>query len=156
MGREGKFEACIPGNHGKREFPLTPGWTPEFGKLCQIFNTLSKKFRLEPDPDYQNPLHYNTQVTGLATCGVVEWMCCSTIKKSESRSVVEWSVMQPGSSVALVALSQYHVGRTAGTKWETPPRLLLPNHRHPLAFFLTIFRWKIKNRNWASDHKSNL
>ena len=21
---EGKFEACIPGNHGKREFPLTP------------------------------------------------------------------------------------------------------------------------------------
>ena len=28
-GREGKFEACIPGNHGKREFPLTPakrGW----------------------------------------------------------------------------------------------------------------------------------
>ena len=115
-GREGKFEACIPGNHGKREFPLTPGWTPEFGKLCQIFNTLSKKFRLEPDPDYQNPLHYNTQVTGLATCGVVEWMCCSTIKKSESRSVVEWSVMQPGSSVALVALSQYHVGRTAGTK----------------------------------------
>ena len=118
MPREGKgkFEACIPGNHGKREFPLTPGWTPEFGKLCQIFNTLSKKFRLEPDPDYQNPLHYNTQVTGLATCGVVEWMCCSTIKKSESRSVVEWSVMQPGSSVALVALSQYHVGRTAGTK----------------------------------------
>ena len=64
----------------------------------------------------KTPLHYNTQVTGLATCGVVEWMCCSTIKKSESRSVVEWSVMQPGSSVALVALSQYHVGRTAGTK----------------------------------------
>ena len=25
MPREGKFEACIPGNHGKREFPLTPG-----------------------------------------------------------------------------------------------------------------------------------
>ena len=24
MGREGKFEACIPGNNGKREFPLTP------------------------------------------------------------------------------------------------------------------------------------
>ena len=24
-GREGKFETCIPGNHGKREFPLTPG-----------------------------------------------------------------------------------------------------------------------------------
>ena len=24
-GRDGKFEACIPGNHGKREFPLTPG-----------------------------------------------------------------------------------------------------------------------------------
>ena len=24
-GREGKFEACIPGNHGKREFLLTPG-----------------------------------------------------------------------------------------------------------------------------------
>ena len=23
-GRDGKFEACIPGNHGKREFPLTP------------------------------------------------------------------------------------------------------------------------------------
>ena len=22
--REGKFEAGIPGNHGKREFPLTP------------------------------------------------------------------------------------------------------------------------------------
>ena len=21
---EGKFEACIPGNHGKQEFPLTP------------------------------------------------------------------------------------------------------------------------------------
>ena len=28
-GRDGKFEACIPGNHGKREFPLTPGtWDP--------------------------------------------------------------------------------------------------------------------------------
>ena len=26
MPREGKFEACIPKNHGKREFPLTPGW----------------------------------------------------------------------------------------------------------------------------------
>ena len=25
-GREGKFEACIPGNHGKQEFPLTPDW----------------------------------------------------------------------------------------------------------------------------------
>ena len=25
MPREGKFEACIPGNHRKREFPLTPG-----------------------------------------------------------------------------------------------------------------------------------
>ena len=25
MPREGKFEACIPGNHGKREFPFTPG-----------------------------------------------------------------------------------------------------------------------------------
>ena len=25
MPREEKFEACIPGNHGKREFPLTPG-----------------------------------------------------------------------------------------------------------------------------------
>ena len=24
MPREGKFEACIPGNHRKREFPLTP------------------------------------------------------------------------------------------------------------------------------------
>ena len=24
-GRGGKFGACIPGNHGKREFPLTPG-----------------------------------------------------------------------------------------------------------------------------------
>ena len=23
-GREGKFEAGIPGNHGKQEFPLTP------------------------------------------------------------------------------------------------------------------------------------
>ena len=23
-GRDWKFEACIPGNHGKREFPLTP------------------------------------------------------------------------------------------------------------------------------------
>ena len=26
MPREGKFEAFIPGNHGKWEFPLTPGW----------------------------------------------------------------------------------------------------------------------------------
>ena len=25
-GRDGNFEACIPGNHGKREFPLTPAW----------------------------------------------------------------------------------------------------------------------------------
>ena len=24
MPREGKFEACIPRNHGKQEFPLTP------------------------------------------------------------------------------------------------------------------------------------
>ena len=27
-GRDGKFEACIPGNHGKREFPLTPATGP--------------------------------------------------------------------------------------------------------------------------------
>ena len=26
MPREGKFEVCIPGNHGKRDFPLTPGF----------------------------------------------------------------------------------------------------------------------------------
>ena len=25
MPQEGKFDACIPGSHGKREFPLTPG-----------------------------------------------------------------------------------------------------------------------------------
>ena len=25
MPREGKFEACVPGNHGTREFPLTLG-----------------------------------------------------------------------------------------------------------------------------------
>ena len=24
MPQEGKFEACIPGSHGKREFPLIP------------------------------------------------------------------------------------------------------------------------------------
>ena len=29
-GREGKFEACIPGNHGKREFPLTPDVLVDF------------------------------------------------------------------------------------------------------------------------------
>ena len=43
MGREGKFEACIPGNHGKREFPLTPAsaweiiweWAPRpFAQIC--------------------------------------------------------------------------------------------------------------------------
>ena len=28
-GRDGKFEACIPGNHGKREFPLTPDPNPK-------------------------------------------------------------------------------------------------------------------------------
>ena len=27
---EGKFEACIPGNHGKREFPLTPDVLVDF------------------------------------------------------------------------------------------------------------------------------
>ena len=40
---EGKFEACIPGNHGKREFPLTPAsaweiiweWAPRpFAQIC--------------------------------------------------------------------------------------------------------------------------
>ena len=30
LGREGKFEACIPGNHGKREFPLTPDVLVDF------------------------------------------------------------------------------------------------------------------------------
>ena len=30
-GREGKLEACIPGNHGKREFPLTPA-------MCTMYN----------------------------------------------------------------------------------------------------------------------
>ena len=35
-GRDGKFEACIPGNHGKREFPLTPGLSgsDHFEKKC--------------------------------------------------------------------------------------------------------------------------
>ena len=41
-GRDGKFEACIPGNHGKREFPLTParadlGKIPTFCYVFQIF-----------------------------------------------------------------------------------------------------------------------
>ena len=46
-GRDGKFEACIPGNHGKREFPLTPapmsaipvfysGWGKNMIKTVQI------------------------------------------------------------------------------------------------------------------------
>ena len=30
-GREGKFEACIPGIHGNREFPLTPA-------MCTMYN----------------------------------------------------------------------------------------------------------------------
>ena len=39
-GRDGKFEACIPGSHGKREFPLTPDWkchfwVPKYGHFCQ-------------------------------------------------------------------------------------------------------------------------
>ena len=34
-GRDGKFEACIPGNHGKREFPLTPS-LKEFGNHSQL------------------------------------------------------------------------------------------------------------------------
>ena len=32
-GRIGKFEACIPGNHGKREFPLTPGFSRSLLRL---------------------------------------------------------------------------------------------------------------------------
>ena len=31
MPQEGKFEAYIPGNHGKREFPLTPA-------MCTMYN----------------------------------------------------------------------------------------------------------------------
>ena len=36
--REGKFEACITGNHGKREFPLTPASSNSKNTLlcCQL------------------------------------------------------------------------------------------------------------------------
>ena len=35
-GRDGKFEACIPGNHGKREFRLTPAVSSfVFRSACQ-------------------------------------------------------------------------------------------------------------------------
>ena len=45
MPREGKFEACIPGNHGKREFPLTPAsWY-----LVKIENNLSEYFHFGPE-----------------------------------------------------------------------------------------------------------
>ena len=118
MPREGKgnLRLVFPGitGNGNSRSPLVgPLNLESYVKFSTLYQ---KNFGLNRTQIIKTPLHYNTQVTGLATCGVVEWMCCSTIKKSESRSVVEWSVMQPGSSVALVALSQYHVGRTAGTK----------------------------------------
>ena len=36
MGREGKFEACIPGNNGKREFPLTPAVSSMINVLIHL------------------------------------------------------------------------------------------------------------------------
>ena len=41
-GREGKFEACIPGNQGKREFPLTPdkNWSNAKSPLIRKFDAL--------------------------------------------------------------------------------------------------------------------
>ena len=51
-GRDGKFEACIPGNHGKREFPLTPvaiipllvpNYSSFHGFVTYIENTFCKK-----------------------------------------------------------------------------------------------------------------
>ena len=41
-GKEGKFEACIPGNHGKREFPLTPG--PVYIYMIGIFFILDQNW----------------------------------------------------------------------------------------------------------------
>ena len=51
-GRDGKFEACIPGNHGKREFPLTPGRdeTGQFlfrRKTLEIFKVFRENFLVE-------------------------------------------------------------------------------------------------------------
>ena len=38
---EGKFEACIPGNHGKWEFPLTPGLSTMMIKMILMMETLN-------------------------------------------------------------------------------------------------------------------
>ena len=35
-GRDGKFEACTPGNHGKREFPLTPGFNSALERSLKL------------------------------------------------------------------------------------------------------------------------
>ena len=43
MPREGKFEACIPGNHGNWVFPLTPrSRVAEVGNLLGTADNLTK------------------------------------------------------------------------------------------------------------------
>ena len=42
---EGKFEACIPGNHGKREFPLTPDAVEINGDVTIMDNQPNKQIR---------------------------------------------------------------------------------------------------------------
>ena len=44
-GRDGKFEACIPGNHGKREFPLTPDAVEINGDVTILDNQPNKQIR---------------------------------------------------------------------------------------------------------------
>ena len=42
MLREGKLEACIPGNHRKREFPLTPEFAESEMQTARLHNQLHK------------------------------------------------------------------------------------------------------------------
>ena len=57
MPREEKFEACIPGNHGKREFPLTPGTKHIFSASYEeIF--FGQKWQYRPAGGKSEEIHY--------------------------------------------------------------------------------------------------
>ena len=83
-GRDGKFEACIPGNHGKREFPpwgppgtletLGDPWQPYLGQ-AKLLAVCSAKRRTAPSspldcqtgpgPSLKNPLWWMTPISRL-------------------------------------------------------------------------------------------
>ena len=81
-GREGKFEACIPGSHGKREFTLTPVTNkfPLYGILVLVV-LLCTMWKLKNGQLWQFLLRFSSKVSEILTELAKNWKnkFCATI-----------------------------------------------------------------------------